>query len=55
MLFAVGMHKRFAKEEWLATKLDEWCDNKFVPLVEDEKRDMTDTDLIPARLWKDVL
>ena len=57
LLFAIGQHKRFAKEEWFTNKLDEWCNNKFVPLVEDENisSDMIGSDLIPARLWKDVL
>ena len=57
LLFAVGQHERFAKEEWFTTKLNEWCDNKFIPLVEDKNalRDMNNSDLIPARLWKDVL
>jgi len=56
LLFAVGMHKRFANEEWLATKLDEWCDNKFIPLIDDKciSNYVTNSDLIPARLWKDV-
>ena len=57
LLFVVGQHKRFAKEEWFTAKLDEWCDNKFVPLVENENivDDMIDSGLIPARLWKNVL
>ena len=57
LLFVVGQHKRFSKEEWFTAKLDEWCNTKFIPLVEDENvpSDMIDSSLIPARLWKDVL
>ena len=57
LLFVVGQHERFVKEEWFTTKLNEWCDNKFTPLVKDDNilSDMNASDLILARLWKDVL
>lgn len=33
LLFIVVQHNRIAGQPWLENKLDEWCENQFVPLI----------------------
>ena len=48
LLFVISQHKRWANESWFQNKIDEWCKNEFIPLI-DNKSDSW------LRLWQNVL
>jgi hypothetical protein len=37
LLFIIVQHNKIAGELWLNSKLDEWCNNQFMPLVNNDR------------------
>ena len=48
LLFVVHQHERGISFPWFKDKVNDWCENKFTPLIENKEKSW-------LRLWKDVV